>query len=112
MKLPYRKNAIIHRRKITHYLLSLTHPVGKSKAVFFRGIGFNEENIERLKQNLYEIVQNDIVTKTKPSGDNKGMNYEIIGPLMAPNGKIYPIRTVWEIKNGAIIPSFITAYPV
>lgn len=112
MKLPYRKNAIIKRKKITHYLLSLTHPVGKLKAVFFRGVGFNEKNIDRLERNLYEIAQSNDVTKTKPSGNSKGINYEVIGSFTAPNGKIYSIRTVWEIKTGTKNPSFITAYPV
>ena len=110
MKLPNRKNARIKRSKITNYLLSLTHPVGKSKAVFFRGIGFDETNTTQLKRKLREIAQTNDVKNPRP---NKwGVNYEIIGALKAPNGKTYPIRTFWFIKAGTKNPSFKSAYPV
>ena len=45
MKLPNRENAYIPPRKLTEYLLSETHSIGKSKAKFFRAIGFDEENV-------------------------------------------------------------------
>ena len=112
MKLPNRKNATIKREKLTNYLLSLTHPVGKFKAVFFRGIGFNDTNIHYLKQGLYKIAQNNNIKSGRSSDDNNGVNYKIIGLLSAPNGKIYPIETVWYIEVGTKNPSFISAYPV
>ena len=112
MKLPNRKNAIIRRRKLTHYLLSLTHPVGKFKSVFFRGVGFNDANIDYLEQGLYEIAQSNNIKSSRSSNDNSGINYKIIGLLSAPNGKTYRVETLWYIKGGTKNPSFISAYPV
>lgn len=112
MKLPNRKNATIKREKLTNYLLSLTHPVGKSKSVFFRGIGFDDANVDKLEQGLYEIAQKNDVKASGLATNNSGINYEVIGELNTPNGKIYSIRTVWFIKAGRKNPSFVTAYPV
>jgi len=39
MKLPDREKAYIPLLKIKDYLLSETHPIGKSKAKFFRSCG-------------------------------------------------------------------------
>ena len=111
MKLPNRKKASIKKEKI-NYLISLTDPVGKLKAGFFRPIGFNEANTSQLKQEFYNIAQNNEIKSTRASADNSGINYEIRGILAAPNGKKYPITTIWFIKTGTKIPSFITAYPV
>ena len=112
MKLPNRKNAIVKRRKLTHYLLDITHPVGKSKAVFFRGIGFDDTNLHLLEQGLYKIAQVNHISNSRSSDDNSGINYMIIGSLNAPDGKIYSIEIVWYIKAGTQDPIFITAYPV
>ena len=40
VKLPNAEQAIVESRKITHYLLSETHPDGKSKENFFSRFGF------------------------------------------------------------------------
>jgi Domain of unknown function (DUF6883) len=112
VKLPYQKNSIIKREKLTRYLLNLTHPVGGAKAKFFRGIGFNGRNIEKFEQELYRIGKNGDVKSQKSSEDSSGTNYMIIGALNAPDGNIYSIEVVWYIKTGTKNPSFITAYPV
>ena len=57
MKLPYRKNVSIPKEKLTKYLLSETHSVGSSKAKFFRGLGFDETNLNALRQSLSKIAQ-------------------------------------------------------
>lgn len=112
MKLPNRKNAIIRRGKLIDYLLSLTHPVGKNKAVFFRGIGFDDMNVNLLKQGLYEIAQKNDVKSKRQSDDMSGINYKVIGLLSAPDSKTYLFETVWYIKSGTKNPSFVTANPV
>lgn len=112
MRLPHRKNAIIKREKLIHYLLSTTHPVGRYKAVFFRGIGFNDANVDQFKHELYKIAQINDVKNSRSSDDSSGINYMIVGSLSAPNGEIYSVETVWYIKIGTQDPSFITAYPV
>jgi hypothetical protein len=50
LELPNREQAFIQPAKLTEYLLSETHPVGKSKAKFFRYWGFNEETVSFLEQ--------------------------------------------------------------
>ena len=67
MRLPNRNKAYIPLRKLELYLLSETHAVGKSKAKFFRMLGFNETNITRLEQELLAIAQTETVTEVIPS---------------------------------------------
>lgn len=112
MRLPNRKNAIIRREKLTNYLLSLVHPVGKYKAVFFRGIGFDDINVNMLEQGLYEIAQKNDVKSKRSSDDMSGINYKVIGLLSAQDSKAYLLETVWYIKAGTKNPSFVTANPV
>ncbi len=64
MELPNRENAYIHTAKLTGYLLAETHSVGKSKARFFRGLGFNESNVSLLEQELLHIARSQVVTET------------------------------------------------
>jgi len=61
MKLPYQRNSIIKSEKLANYLLSLTHQEGKSKAKFFRRIGYNESNITELEQALLKIGKSNAV---------------------------------------------------
>jgi hypothetical protein len=51
-KLPNVNEAIIPQKKITNYLLSLTHSSGRDKAVFFRRFGFTPDSWEVLAQAL------------------------------------------------------------
>ena len=111
MKLPNSKNAIISKKKLTDYLLSLTHEKGKSKAKFFRGIGFNETNVEKLETALLKIGKSKSVIKVDKTKSNYVIKYVIDGFVESPNGKRYKIRTVWAIKLDSKIPRFITAVP-
>lgn len=110
MKLPNPDRAFVRTRKITHYLLSESHPVGRHKAKFFRGFGFSLLSWRRLETALlehaarYEVAQ---VEKTP-----FGFSYAIDGPLLTPDERNPQVRTVWFIENGQTIPYFITAHPV
>src|SRR5262249_40607776 len=46
VELPNREQAYVPRKKLTDYLLSETHPEGRSKAIFFRGHGYNENYVD------------------------------------------------------------------
>ena len=119
MKLPYRKNAAISKIKLTGYLLSLTHKRGKSKAKFFRGIGFNESNSSELKRALLKIARLNEVKSTKKEvkKDTRTLElititkYEIVGKIKAPNGKLYSVKTAWAVVAGDKIPHLATVYP-
>lgn len=110
MKLPHREKAYIPPSKLTDYLLSETHPIGRSKARFLRAAGFDETNVEMLAQGLMAIAHSEEVEEAVPSPH--GMKYAIDGTLQTPTGSAAQIRTVWIIDTGQDRPRFITAYPV
>ena len=111
MKLPNRKNANIKRKKLTDYLLSLTHKDGKSKAKFFREIGFNETNIVSFKRELLKIAKSNEVIKIDKTKSKIVVKYIIDGVINSPYGKQYKVRTVWAIEVNSAIPHLATARP-
>ena len=110
MKLPNCKNAFISKEKLTDYLLSETHPVGSAKAKFFRKLGFNELNVNRLEKLLLRIAKTNDIKNTREF--DYGTNYVIEGIITTPAGKAITIATVWFVKQENSKPSFVTAYPV
>jgi hypothetical protein len=56
MQLPNSLQAYILPEKLTDYLLSETHVVGKAKATFFRKLGFNETNVHLLERELLTLA--------------------------------------------------------
>ena len=48
MKLPNASVARVDFEKLTEYLLSETHPIGRSKAAVFRRLGFSRDQPEVL----------------------------------------------------------------
>ncbi len=82
MKLPNRENAYIQSGKLYDYLLSMTHPIGKWKAKFFRLHGYNETNSDLLKQQLMAIIHHEDVKDVTISPF--GTKYIIDGTLKTP----------------------------
>jgi len=109
MKLPNRDKVYIPPGKLEHYLLSEIHPVGRLKARFFRGIGFEETNINSLEQGLLAIAHEQAIKSIVASP--YGMKYIIEGTLETPTGRNVEIVTVWVIEIGQKAPRFVTAYP-
>ena len=110
MLLPNLEKAYILRKKLEFYLLSEVHTVGKSKAKFFRSMGFDETNIDLLEQSLLKIGQTQEVNEMVLSPH--GMKYVIDGLLQTPSGSFLNVRTVWIIDPGSTDPRFVTAYPL
>lgn len=109
MKLPNQDKVYISPEKLTDYLLSETHSVGKSKAKFLRSVGFNESNVDVLEQCLILIAQsNEVVETTKTS---HGTKFVIDGEIKTPIDVTAKLRTIWIIDAGEDIPRFVTAYP-
>lgn len=52
MAIPNAEDAVVQHEKLTTYLLALSHPVGGSKARFFRAHGFSDENVDLLTERL------------------------------------------------------------
>ena len=109
MQLPNCDNAYIPPAKLAEYLLSETHAVGKSKAKFFRTLGFNETNSGDLKHQLLAIAQTEPVTKVLSSP--YGTKYVVDGLIKTPDGNSVQVRTVWIVEEDEDRPRFVTAYP-
>lgn len=109
MKLPNRETAYVPLLKLKTYLLSETHPIGKSKARLLRSVGFTEDNATLLKECLLAIAQSEEVRNVIESAH--GVKYIIEGRVQTPSGGDIGVRTVWIIDKGHERPRFVTAYP-
>ncbi len=109
MRLPNRENAQVPESKLTGYLLSETHPDGKSKAAYLRSVGFGKLDVSALRQELTAIAQSYEVHEIMRSPF--GTKYVVDGDLTAPDGTRTRVRTIWIIETDDSIPRFITAYP-
>lgn len=109
MLLPRRAQAYVPSEKLTKYLLSLTHVVGKTKAQFFRAHGYDERTAAQLEEGLLAIAQQNEVVEELASPH--GTKYVVDGTLPTPRGTNISIRTVWIVEAGESRPRFVTAYP-
>jgi len=109
MKLPRNQEAIVSEEKITGYLLSESHPVGKAKAMYFRKIGYTEKNVAQLREDLIKIAVTSAVSEEV--GTPFGIKYIVDGDVASPDGTRARLRTVWIIETGEDFPRFVTAYP-
>src|SRR3990170_3092295 len=110
MRLPNAENAWVDQSKLRDYLLSEAHPVGRSKARFFRETGFHEENMATLEQALLQISRTEEVATTATSAH--GVKYVVDGSLVTPSGRTVRLRTVWIVDAGRDRARFVTAYPL
>ena len=110
MKVPNSDRAFIPEEKIRDYLLSTSHPVGRSKAVFFNRIGYSIDRIDLLSKDLKRILQENEVDKevVTPYGNK----YLVKGKIGAMFKKVIPVVTVWIIEKTDSVPRFVTAYPL
>src|SRR5512146_2660182 len=110
MRLPYAKLAIVPQRKLTEYLLSATHRVGRAKAAFFASFGFTLEGWKTLADALrLHALEHEVKTTEKTPF---GMNYVVEGPLRVPDGRTPWVRVVWFVETDEAIPRLATAYPL
>lgn len=107
--LPGGEQAAIPPTKLAGYLLSETHPVGRSKAKFLRAVGFGETNTRHLAEGLLAIARWGTVVERVTSPH--GVKYVVDGPLTTPLAGEVRLRTVWIVETDAEAPRFVTAYP-
>src|SRR5687767_6141220 len=110
MELPNRDRATVPERKITHYLLSDTHPRGRGKAAFFQRYGFAPERPPELADALLDHAVHHPVARVEPSP--VGLRYIIEGKLRCPDGRSPLVRSIWFIHNDEEIPRLASAYPL
>lgn len=109
MKMPNFKNANVHKSKITDYLLSETHPVGRYKARFWLKFGFSPSHHKELMDAFRKHAYNDYVKMEKTGF---GTRYVIEAPLISLDGRNPFVRSIWFVDYDESPPSLVTAYPV
>lgn len=109
MLLPHASEAVIPQEKLEGYLLSDSHPVGRFKARFFKGLGFRHEEWRLLEAALR---RDHLTQAAEPSGrQERGQAYTIRAILNGPAGASAPVVSVWFVRDGEAVPRFVTAYP-
>lgn len=109
MQLPGVANAVIEPRKLRDYLLSQSHPVGRTKAEFFASLGYTRENWHVLAFNLRRHAEQADAVDAGTS--EFGTKYEVRSKLIGPDGREAGIVSVWIILIDEDFPRFVTAYP-
>ncbi len=109
MMLPNRQSAFVPEAKLSEYLISETHAVGKAKAKFLRILGYDEDNLDLLADGLIKIPNTQEINQKISS--KHGTKYVISGLLPTLVGKTVKIKTIWIINKDENVPRFITAYP-
>ena len=73
MILPNIDKAVIESEKLQDYLLSISHPIGRFKAEFFRSIGFTDDNWKVLEAAIRALLGNDAKIKEKTEYGEKSL---------------------------------------
>jgi len=94
--------------KLSRYVLNPKHPIGKSKAEWFKkALGFDLDNMGELaKQIIFDIDKAKITKITE-----HGTKYNQIIPITGVNGKTIDVVFGWIIKNNENFPRLVTAIP-
>ncbi|MEW5931865.1 MAG: DUF6883 domain-containing protein [Gemmatimonadota bacterium] len=95
--LPGAESALVPAPKLSGYLLSPTHPVGRAKARFFRRLGFDESSVQELVRGLLAIARSEPVSEVV--GSPFGTKYIVDGMLHGPGGGHARVRTVWIVER-------------
>lgn len=100
--------ALITSEKLTGYLLSKTHPIGRYKSAFFLGLGFTSDEPAVLAAALKALL----TTAAEP-GEVTEFGQKVLarGPILGPNGQSGRVLAVWIILSGEEQLRFVTAYP-
>lgn len=108
-RLPNAERAHVESRKVTDYLLSPEHSLGKGKAKFFSQFGFNRDEHEDFVTSLKKHAVSQPVVEVKESPH--GVKYVLECSCQSPDRRNPCIRSVWIIEPGEERPRLITAFP-
>lgn len=111
MRLPNAGQLRVDRNKVVEYLLSESHPDGRSKSAFFSSFGFDAAHWERFAEALRNHGAGHEITDVRESG--YGTLSAVDGIMETPDGRNPYVRTVWILdKKGDTKPRLITAHPL
>lgn len=95
--------------KLNNYLLDMSHPVGKDKAIWFeKSLGFTKDNAADLASQIKFDPTKAVLQKNNGFSDL----YQQITPIKGANGKTIDVPFNWEIRNGETTPRLVGALPV
>ncbi len=109
MRLVHASAAVVDLRKVNDYLLSLTHPEGRTKARFFISHGFNPSEPENLVAALLRHARDGEVRLSRRNVF--GNIHTVKGPMVTPDERTPTVDSVWIVEFGTEFPRLITAYP-
>jgi hypothetical protein len=110
MQIPHIDAAVIPETKISGYLLAADHPPGRSKARFFKSLGFAQDRPAALGKALLQHAASHGVSSERRTPF--GVKYLIEGDICGPEGVTARIRSIWFVEFGERSPRLVTAYPV
>ena len=108
MKLPGAEHVRIDERKVSGYLLSPTHPVGRFKAKVFGALGFDVSNVVAFVAELRRIAATGEVSDVEDI--EFGRKYTVPGDLKGPAGTAQ-VLTVWIQETGQEDVRLVTVRP-
>ena len=100
--------AIISRDKITGYLLSLSHPIGRYKAAFFATLGYSADAPESFERDIAVLLKGEV---SELDVTEFGRKFLSRGLPIGPNGRQAYTVAIWIILSGESAPRLVTAYP-
>jgi len=109
MPIPQADAAYVPPEKLSGYLLDEDHPVGGSKAKWFRGLGYDPADTAALERDLLTQVRQseNFIEKSSPFGTK----YVVSGKITSPEGIEANVVTVWIVELSDNRPRLVTAYP-
>ena len=106
--MPNAERAVVDERKLTEYVLSRSHPIGRFKAAVFAGAGFGPDSWRELAAQLRALAMSEAEIGVR---SQFGQKYLIPGTVTGPGGASLAVVTVWIIPFADDIPRFVTVYP-
>ncbi len=109
MPIPNADSAFIPPDKLSDYLLNEQHPVGGSKAKWFRSLGYDPASPSVLGDDLLKQVQSSADFTAKDTG--YGTKYVVLGKITTPSGAVANVTAIWIVEPSDSRPRLVTAFP-
>lgn len=107
MSVPNPDRVIVSREKVRDYLLSLSHPVGRGKAVWLLNLGYTRAGWRLLRDQIRELAWRPATEVPSPFG----AKFIVQGTITAPTGRSLRVVTVWLLPYGERRVRLVTMYP-
>jgi len=109
VSLPGSDRAVVDDAKVRDYLLSPTHPVGRFKAAFFAGLGYDQSNWQQFRDALLQVARS--APATPGDASEYGQKFEVRATIYGPAQRTATIVTVWIVLKDEDYPRLVTAHP-